>query len=65
VNQLLKLGYDKDIILMTLGISDSQFENIKKEIQEKQELAQRAKASQPKAKTKIQLLRERYYQLYN
>ncbi len=65
MNQLLKLGYDKDIILMTLGISDSQFENIKKEIQEKQELAQRAKASQPKAKTKIQLLRERYYQLYN
>ena len=65
VNHLLKLGYDKDIILMTLGITDSQFENIKKEIQEKQETAQRAKASQPKAKTKIQLLRERYYQLYN
>ena len=61
VENLIKLGYDDDIIAMTLGLSEEQLEISKRDIQ----LRKEAEARKPKPKTKMQLLRERYNALYN
>ena len=61
VENLIKLGYDDDIIAMTLGLSEEQLEISKRDIKQRKE----AEARKPKPKTKMQSLRERYNTLYN
>ena len=61
VENLIKLGYDDDIIAMTLGLSEEQLEISKRDIKQRKE----AEAQKTKPKTKMQLLRERYNALYN
>ena len=60
-DHLIKMGYDKDVIATTLGISTEQLESIQKEIE--QGISKGFSTSRPK--TKLQALRERYWSLYN
>ena len=61
VRELIEHGYDDDVIIMTLGLSNSQLDFIKEQIK-KTETVPKIKTAQ---KSKLQLLRERYFAVYN
>lgn len=61
VENLIKLGYDDDVIAMALGLSDKQVEYTKRQLEQERARA----ATSRKTVSKLQLLRERYFKLYN
>ena len=65
VRELIEHGYDDDVIIMTLGLSNSQLDFIKEQIKKNEDISKKRSNQTPNQKSKLQSLRERYFAVYN